>query len=155
MGPLRKLLVACSLSTALLACGSPTPTDAGSDARPLVCEVPLTIQLVASTEPPSPGVPAAGIAWTSGQCMLVTDESSADLVLYIADLAPLDSGLVATVGNGYGLVSSSAGTPSATYVADLPRDTDITVEVESEDVAFVIVFRVVSNTMTLLDMHVR
>ncbi len=138
-------------------CGTPTALaslDGGAQA--LVCATPTSEALVAPTSGPNAGIPMAGVVWNAGRCSLSTDEHAPGLVLLIADFAGTPFGLLtASAASRWRIDSSSTGSGPTTYLANIPRDTDITVQMASSVAQSVsITFRVsATNVLTLLDMH--
>ncbi len=153
-GPVR-LIHGVTLALLLAACAS--PPNGGTDARApaLDCVPPLSIVLVPSPYPANRGIPMAGIAWTGDHCALETDERHPDLVLLVADFTGTVFGdaPVATRVGDWSIVSSSLGTGPATYLAPVPRDTDVAVHLERGDERIELTFRLEGDTLVLVSMR--
>lgn len=131
------LFVACVLGCSPAAT---PPTDGGPTLR---CEPPLSIAMVPSASTSLPDAPVAAITWTDDECRLVTDEDDPDIVLLVADFhGTVLEDLTAIGENGWGIESSSHATPMGSYVAGLPYDEDITLELVDDDQHLHVVFRV-------------
>ena len=138
----------------VIGCGQPmsAPVDA---APPLVlrCDVPRSIMLVASEEPPNAGVPVAAIGWSEGECTLRSETGHPDELIAIADLTGIFSGSLSLVSlGGWNVESSSLSTRPTTMLVGLPRDTDLELLLERDDVHVRIVFRVEGDVVIVLAM---
>lgn len=141
-----------------IACGSDDGSrDASSDARVLDCDGPIEFELTPATTGPNTGLPMAAITWSGDHCVLVADERHPDAVLVIADTTGtfFDSGVVAARAGDWIIERWSRSESRTTYVAAVPRNTDVFVELESEDgrSRVRIDFRVGATTLTLLAMR--
>lgn len=144
-----------ALAVVLGGCGDLAPLaslDGGP--MPLACTTPMSIDLVAPTSGTNVGVPMAGIAWTGGRCVMVTDEHAVGLVLLVADFTgTIFGGLTATGVDHWVIATSSTGSGPTSYLPMLPRDTDITVEMDRGSDRVGITFRVSGQTLVLQAMH--
>lgn len=153
---MRRALPVLLLATVLGACRGGGAADASVDARVLECDAPLTIVLSPSTRPPNVGLPTASITWTENRCALHDDEGHPDAVLFVADTAGtwFDAGLIAQADSRWVIAESSTGATRTTYLARVPRGTDIHVVLERDDASsrISVDFRVDDDTLTLLAM---
>lgn len=146
-----------ALALVLGACGTPTPLalyDGGP--RPLLCTTPQRIDLVAPTTGTNAGIPMAGITWPGDRCVLSTDEHAPGLVLLMADFTGTifgAGGLTANSGSRWAIDTSTFGGAPASYLTNVPRDTDVTLTMHGPSDGVSITFRVEGNTLVLLDMH--
>jgi hypothetical protein len=138
----------------LVGCGASTdaPTDAPT-APVLRCDVPRSIAMVASDEPPNPGVPVAAIGWSEGECTLRTEIDQPDDLLAIADLTGVFSGSLSIVAvRDWRIVSSSLGSGPTTMIVGVPRDTDVELMLGRDGVRVSIVLRVEGDVVIVLSM---
>jgi hypothetical protein len=139
------LFVGCGAS-------SEAPTDASP---PLVlrCDVPRSIAMVASDEPPNPGVPVASIGWSDGECTLRSEIDDPDDLLAIADLTGVFSGSLSIVAvRDWRIVSSSLGSGPTTMIVGVPRDTDVELLLGRDGARVRIVLRVEGDVVVVVAM---
>ena len=145
------------MALAAIGCGTPaalSSLDGGPE--PLVCATPMTQPLVVATTGTLAGAPMAGVTWLGGRCAMTTDDHAPGLVLLIGDFTGTWlQYLTALAGSsGWQIDSSTTGTGGSSYIPDIPRDTDITLQMSRATDHVSITFRVsTTNVLTLLDMH--
>lgn len=128
------------------------PVDAALPLE-LRCDVPRSVMLVASDEPPNAGVPVAAIGWSEGECTLRSETGHPDDLIAIADLTGFLSGSLSLVSlDGWNIERSSLSTRPTTMLVGLPRDTDLELVLERDDVYVRIVFRVEGDVVIVLSM---
>lgn len=136
------------------ACASPTSAPADAAHLGLTCAVPMSIPLATS---PSTGVPTAGIAWRAlDHCVPTSDERDPELIFAVIDGGPSFGNLVIVPATDWAITASSlSGGGPAGYLADAPRDTDITLELHGpvRDVGATV--RIEASTLVLVALALR
>lgn len=148
-------LLLLSAAASSVACSSPASvsSDAGRDAG-LECATPLSIVLSPSTSSSNPGVPSAGLGVVDGECALFADELQEGAVLAFFDLQGAGgTAWVAARVDRWVIETSSLGSGPTTYIANLPEDTDIALELTNGDSCLAVRVRVSGATLTLLEMR--
>ncbi|MCU0672348.1 MAG: hypothetical protein MUE69_06090 [Myxococcota bacterium] len=142
---LLALFVGCGVST-------DAPMDA-PPARVLRCEVPRSITMLASDEPPNPGVPIAVIGWSDDECTLRNEVGDDNDLLAVADLTGVFSGSLSIVAvEDWRIVSSSLGSGPTTMIVGVPRDTDVELLLGRDGVRVSIVLRVEGDVVVVVAM---
>jgi hypothetical protein len=99
----------------------------------------------------------AAVAWADEHCELGTDETREDALLVVADFTGTvfgAAGLSLNAVRNWNIVGSSLGGAPATYLAGVPRATDVTLVLEEPRTRerATVTLRVDGDVVALLDM---